>query len=149
MGVLLRGDDGRVTWRRLFRGLSTLIKACLQEKLTAGSCRVNTAPLDSLSSKSLLTAFRRMAKNTLVTLVGHGSCRTQVTASTPCFSQEPQSNTCNSTCSTWQTLLEHKEREFSFIHFWLGGFGCILYLYYVFIFYPHLTLLTLQNHSNI
>lgn len=37
IGVLLRGEDGKVTCLRLFLGLSTLIKACLQEKLTAGS----------------------------------------------------------------------------------------------------------------
>lgn len=40
IGVLERGGDGRVTWRRLFLGLSTLIRACLQEKLTAVSCEL-------------------------------------------------------------------------------------------------------------
>ena len=34
MGVLERGGDGRVTWRRLFLGRSTRIRACLQAKLT-------------------------------------------------------------------------------------------------------------------
>lgn len=37
IGVLERGGDGRVTCRRLFLGLSTLIRACLQAKLTAVS----------------------------------------------------------------------------------------------------------------
>lgn len=36
-GVLLRGEEGSVTWRRLFRGRRTRIRACLHEKLTAGS----------------------------------------------------------------------------------------------------------------
>lgn len=34
MGVLERGGEGRVTCLRLFLGLSTLIRACLQAKLT-------------------------------------------------------------------------------------------------------------------
>ena len=38
IGVLLRGEEGNVTCLRLFLGLRTRIRACLQEKLTAGSC---------------------------------------------------------------------------------------------------------------
>lgn len=37
IGVLLRGEEGNVTCLRLFLGLRTRIRACLQEKLTAGS----------------------------------------------------------------------------------------------------------------
>ena len=37
IGVLLRGEEGNVTCLLLFLGLRTRIRACLQEKLTAGS----------------------------------------------------------------------------------------------------------------
>lgn len=69
IGVLLRGEDGKVTCLRLFLGLSTLINACLQEKLTAGSYRVNSSSLNFLSFKCLFTVFGKTAKNTLGALL--------------------------------------------------------------------------------